>query len=219
MDERSDSGKQPLNTLLTPTEVVTTESAKWIKDEHTMSSNNTGIVKRLQIKHKHVLNENNIMESDVKDRNITGEQSLEYDTDSTISYELPEKVIGTIYFLNNDHIKPTTKKAKMLKPKQDKKSKNKQGERKQTTKLFRFKCESKGCTIHTQKHRDINAHFRIAHKRKHKCKECKKTYDTPYSLKQHLYKHNNQHNHFSCKRCNQTFPFRSQLRIHSTKHT
>ena len=75
-----------------------------------MSSSNTGIVKTCQIKHKHGVNKNNNMEKDVKDQNTTCEQSLKYpsDTDSTISYQLPEKVIGTIYFLNNNHIKPTT---------------------------------------------------------------------------------------------------------------
>ena len=185
--------KQSLNKDLTSTDAVTTESAKQIKDEHNMTSRNIVIVKTCQIEHKHGVNGNNIVENDAKDLNTTWDQSQEYssDTDSTISYELLEKVIGTIYFLNNNHIKPTTQTTKKLKSKQDDKSKNSQGECKQTTKILHFKCESKRCLVHTLKHRDINAHFRTAHKRKLKCKECEKSYDTPYSLKQHLYNHSN----------------------------
>ena len=221
VDERSDLAKQSLNKDLTSSDVVTTASAKRIKDEHNMTSSNIVIVKIHQIEHKQGVNDNNIMEKDAKDLNTTRDQSQEYssDTDSTISYELLEKVIGTIYFLNNDHIEPTTKTIKKLKSKQDGKSKNSQGECEQTTKILRFKCESKRCTVHTLKCRDINAHFRTTHKRKPKCKKCKKSYDTPYSLKQQLYNHSNQQNHFCCKRCGKTFPFRSQLHIHSTKHT
>ena len=133
-------------------------------------------------------------------------QVQDSDTDSTISYELPENVIGTIYFLDTDHLQPTLQTVKKLKTRQKDKLKNTQRSYEQTTKTMCFKCESSKCKACTSKCRDINAHFRTVHMRKLKCKECKKIYDTPYSLKQHSYIHKNQQNHFSCKKCGQSFP-------------
>ena len=128
-------------------------------------------------------------------------------------------MIRTIYFLTQDYTKSKEHTTKKLKTKHKAKLTNIQAQCKQVNKPLCFKCEAKGCSLHIHKCKELNAHYRSVHEKKLKCTKCKKTYDTLYGLKQHSYKHSDQQNNFSCKRCGLTFPFKSQLLIHLTKHT
>lgn len=42
---------------------------------------------------------------------------------------------------------------------------------------------------------------------------------TPYSLQKHNYTHNSALQYWKCKKCNKTFTFKSQLKIHRLSHT
>ena len=79
----------------------------------------------------------------------TEEQKQGYssDTDSTISYEITENVIGTIYFLTHDYTKSKGQTTKKLKTKHKAKLTNIQAQCKQVNKPLCFKCEAKGCPI------------------------------------------------------------------------
>ena len=82
-----------------------------------------------------------------------------------------------------------------------------------------FKCPLSMCTVRMKKWRDISVHYKTNHGKLHNCSHCNKQYVTPYSLKQHQYKHIGKEKQFECKRCGQTFPFFSQFHIHHIKHS
>ena len=85
-----------------------------------------------------------------------------------------------------------------------------------TTKLL-FKCPSKFCNIRCNTRKKISKHYRLSHKQLSKCEYCYKSYSTPHSLIQHLYKHKTMKCRYLCK-CGAVFPFVSQLKIHKIKH-
>ena len=85
-----------------------------------------------------------------------------------------------------------------------------------TTKLP-FKCPSKLCNIRCDTRQKISKHYRQYHKQINQCEYCYKSYSTPHSLIQHIYKHRNMKSKFLCK-CGKMFPFMSQLKIHKIKH-
>ena len=85
------------------------------------------------------------------------------------------------------------------------------------TAKFLFKCPSKSCNIRCSTRKKISKHYRISHKQLHKCEYCYKSYSTPHSLIQHLYKHKTIKCKYLCK-CGAEFPFISQLNIHKIKH-
>ena len=123
------------------------------------------------------------------------------DSDSTEIYETYEKEIGTIYFLQMD-----TKKRDSYKH--------------QSLPLFLyFKCPYSNCIFRSNKWKVTNNHYRLEHKKINKYKYCKKTYNTPHSLNQHLYTHKKDIKGYLCKTCGNTYPFHSQLLIHRIKHT
>ena len=86
-----------------------------------------------------------------------------------------------------------------------------------TTKLP-FKCPLKLCNIRCDTRKKISKHYKNSHKQINKCGHCCKSYSTPHSLSQHIYKHKNMKCRFLCK-CGKIFPFMSQLKIHKIKHT
>ena len=71
--------------------------------------------------------------------------------DSTISYEITENVIGTIYFLTQDHTKSKGQTTKKLKTKHKTKPTKIQVQCKQVNKPLCFKCEAKGCQLRAHK--------------------------------------------------------------------
>ena len=195
VEEWNDLAKQLLNKDSKLSNAVTTVSAEQIERGSHMTN---GIIEMVKIQHiKQIQRKDDVNNVDQEAKGLkihvcnlvqTIQEPAQVqvsDTDSTISYELQENVIGTIYFLDNDHLQPTPQTVKKLKTRQKDKLKNSQRSYEQTTKTMHFKCESSKCKVHTSKCRDINTHFRTVHKKKLKCNECKKSYDTPYSLKQH----------------------------------
>ena len=123
------------------------------------------------------------------------------DSDSTEIYETHEKVIGTIYFLQTDTKTRESYKHQPL------------------PLLLYFKCPYSNCTFRSNKRKVTNNHYRLEHKKINRCKFCKKSYNTPHSLKQHLYTHKKDIKGYLCKTCGNTYPFHSQLLIHRIKHT
>ena len=93
-------------------------------------------------------------------------------------------------------------KAKLLKPKKQS-----------------FLCGSKNCTMRSNSRKELYMHYKTCHKRIHKCKKCNKQYKTPYSLKQHTYKHRQPQLLLTCNKCNKTFVFKNHLKIHRNSHT
>ena len=85
-----------------------------------------------------------------------------------------------------------------------------------TIKLL-FKCPSKSCNIRCNTQKEISKHYRLTHKQLNKCEYCYKSYSTPHSLIQHIYKHETMKCKYLCK-CGAMFPFMSQLKIHKIKH-
>ena len=123
------------------------------------------------------------------------------DSDSTEIYETYEKETGTIYFLQMD-----TKKRDSYKH--------------QSLPLFLyFKCPYTNCIFRSNKWKVTNNHYRLEHKKLNKCKYCKKTYNMPHSVNQHLYTHKKNIKGYLCKTFGNTYPFHSQLLIHRIKHT
>ena len=70
-----------------------------------------------------------------------------------------------------------------------------------------------------KKWKDISFLYKTHHGKLHNCPYCDRQYATPYSLKQHQYKHIGKKKQFECKRCGPTFPFLSQLHRHRIKHS
>ena len=119
------------------------------------------------------------------------------DTDSTLLYEIEEKEVGTIYFETDNPM--TTGKPKL------------------SQQLY-FSCPYNRCNFKSNRRKQMHKHYRRTHKIISKCSYCKKTYNTPYSLTQHLYVHTRKDSKYSCKRCGRIFPFKSQYLIHKLRH-
>ena len=120
------------------------------------------------------------------------------DSDSTVLYEIEEKELGIIYF-ETDKCLPI-------------------GKNKFSHQLY-FYCPHSSCKFKSNRRKVTNNHYRRTHNIVSRCYLCRKTYTTPHSLTQHLYVHNKKDNGYLCKKCGRTFPFRSQLLIHKTRHT
>ena len=81
-----------------------------------------------------------------------------------------------------------------------------------------FKCPVKQCGIRKSTRKDITRHYKLQHNILNVCNICNKAYTTPHSLQQHKYYHLKRILNFTCVRCNSSFPFLSQLKIHRLKH-
>ena len=81
-----------------------------------------------------------------------------------------------------------------------------------------FKCPVKLCGIRRPTRKDITRHYKLKHSILNVCNICNREYTMPHSLQQHKYFHMNRTRNFTCVRCNSSFPFLSQLKIHRLKH-
>ena len=125
-------------------------------------------------------------------------QNENIDSDSTEIYEIHENVIGTIYYLPDDTMTRTSPKS--------------QREIKATSSpYFSFKCPFSKCKYKAKRQKEISDHYRTMHKKLSRCKISGKSYTTPHSLKQYLYKHANVKKNYMCKSCGISYPFHSQL--------
>ena len=133
-------------------------------------------------------------------------QNENIDSDSTEIYEIQENVIGTIYYLPND-----TKTKKPSKP---------QRAINVTSSPYPFfKYPFSRCKFRAKRQKETSDHHRTVHKNISRCKICRKSYNTPHSLKQHLYKHAKVTKNYVCKSCGISYPFHSQLQLHKLKHS
>ena len=81
-----------------------------------------------------------------------------------------------------------------------------------------FKCPVQQCEIRKPTRKDITRHYKRKHNILNICTICNRAYITPHSLQQHKYFHMKRIRNFTCVRCNCSFPFLSQLKIHRLKH-
>ena len=139
------------------------------------------------------------------------------DSEDTQLYQLEERTIGTLTFINNtEEVLPlnvkviktttnTTKKKISPVPR---------------NKNLKFKCSIAKCKTYAKARKEIDQHYKTVHISMNYCKLCTKMYSTPYGLKQHLYMHRAiaRATGHKCGRCNKVFPFLSQLKIHHPKH-
>ena len=88
-----------------------------------------------------------------------------------------------------------------------------------SVKLFKFKCPFTQCSVCSNTQKTLHQHYMSCHQQLNICKFCDKTYNTPHSLKQHLYGHLKTSTDYKCMRCRKKFPFYSQLKIHRLSHT
>ena len=136
------------------------------------------------------------------------------DSDTTEKYEMTN--------VNTEKIRqPQSTRQGPIRPIKTKKGTTKKGLIKLTLehKKQSFKCKTKNCTVKSETRKELYQHYKATHKRVHKCKNCEKHYKTPYSLNQHNYTHRQPHQMLTCKKCNRTFAFKSQLIIHRNKHS
>ena len=139
------------------------------------------------------------------------------DSEDMEIYELEEKLLGTITFINKKE------KAIPLKKITTTKIHKKQSSvivHHKENKIMTFKCPSKDCHIRTKSRKAINLHYKKIHVLTHYCTLCTKKYTTPYGLRQHQYMHllKSRMSGHTCRRCKKTFPFLSQLKIHRLSH-
>ena len=117
MEEWNDLSKQLLNKDSKLSNAVTTVSAKQIERGSHMTND---ILETIKIQHMEQIQRKddvNNVDQEAKGLKIhicnsvqTTQEPAQVqasDTDSMISYELPENIIGTIYFLDNDHLQST----------------------------------------------------------------------------------------------------------------
>ena len=124
------------------------------------------------------------------------EQTNGTDSDDTEIYELTEQTIGTVMILD--------KKTAILHTDDHRAP---------------FRCPEKSCNIRLKKWKDINGHYKAVHMTYLECKICKVKYSTSYGLKQHMYVHLKMTGKYMCRKCNKSFSFRSQQKIHLLSHT
>ena len=136
------------------------------------------------------------------------------DSDTTETYEMMNVNTGKIR-------QPQSTRQGLIIPLKTNKGTTKKGliKLKLEHKKQSFKCKSKNCTVKSETRKELYQHYKTTHKRVHKCKNCEKHYKMPYSLNQHNYTHRQPHQMLTCKKCNRTFAFKSQLIIHRNKHS
>ena len=150
---------------------------------------------------------------------IENENTLTTDADSedTELYELEERTIGTLTFINNiTEVMPLN--VKIIKTTMN--ITTKKGYQVPPIKNLKFRCSISKCKTYAKSRKEIDLHYKTVHASMNYCKLCTKKYSTPYSLKQHLYMHRamaRATGHI-CGRCNKVFPFISQLKIHCLSH-
>ena len=129
-------------------------------------------------------------------------------SDSTDYYEIDEILIGSLQEIDTKATHIKNRKAICVKP-----NKN------DSVKLFKFKCPLTQCSVRSKSRKTIHKHYMSSHHQQNVCKLCDKKYNTPHSLKQHLYGHLKTTMNHKCLRCMRKFPFYSQLKIHMLSHT
>ena len=139
------------------------------------------------------------------------------DSEDTELYELEERTIGTLTFINTTEEAPPLN-VKIIKTTTDiTKKKSSQVPR---NKNLNFKCSIAKCKTYAKTRKEIDQHYKTVHVSMNYCRLCTKKYSTPYGLKQHLYMHHataRAAGHI-CGRCNKVFPFLSHLKIHHLSH-
>ena len=152
--------------------------------------------------------------------NNTSSDTILYTSDTEI-YALKDYIIDT----------PTRSRAKaksakrfiaknMIKKKTEKLKTNYRRSNKLQDKPYHlFKCPIKICGIQKPTRKELTHHYILKHNILNVCNVCNKGYSMPHSLQQHKYYHKKKICTFTCTRCNTSFPFLSQLKIHRLKHT
>ena len=133
---------------------------------------------------------------------------LYFISDSTDYYEIDEILIGTLQVIDTKSTHTKTRKSICVKP-----------DKNNSVKLFKFKCPFTQCSVHSNTRKTIHKHYMSCHQQLNVCNFCDKVYNTPHSLKQHLYGHLKTTMNHKCLRCRRKFPFYSQLKIHMLSHT
>ena len=98
------------------------------------------------------------------------------DSDDTEIYSMEEKIIGTIWTLDNEKIKPQKREQKLMTNKLIKTLKT-------CNRIILFKCPIKGCNIRKENRKKVNEHYKQKHKRKFKCDKCDKRFTILHLLK------------------------------------
>ena len=133
------------------------------------------------------------------------------DSDDTEIYSMEEKIIGTIWTLDNKKNKPWKGEQELMSNKLIKTVKT-------SNRIIFFKCPLKGCNIRKENRKKVNERYKQKHKRKFKCNKCDKKYTILHSLKLHMYNHCIK-DKFICIKCNTNFTFLSKLKIHQLIHS
>ena len=163
------------------------------------------------------------------EQNESDSTEIYYQTDTTVPYakSANDSDSTEIYKIETDNVEKTLNshhiRQRSIKTNNTKKEKTKKGATKIKIKTKHkkqtFLCKSKNCTSRSHSRKELYLHYKSTHKRVHKCKNCDKHYKTPYSLKQHSYKHRQPQQLLTCNKCNKTFAFRSHLVIHRNSHS
>ena len=151
----------------------------------------------------------------------TAESSEYPDSEDTEIYEIEEKLLGTITLINkNEKTLPTKKTTTTKNHKRPTKQRSVSAYYKKN-KNMNFRCPAADCHTRTETRKMINLHYKKIHVLTHLCTSCAKKYSTPYRLKQHQYMHyiTSRKSVHTCGRCEKSFPFLSQLKIHCLSHT
>ena len=163
------------------------------------------------------------------DQNESDITEIYYQTDTTVPYAkaVNDSDSTEIYEIEKDNAVKTLKshhaRQRSIKTNNIKKEKTKKGatnsEIKTKLKKQTFLFKSKNCTSRSNSRKELYLHYKTTHKQVHKCKNCDKYYKTPYSLKQHSYKHRKPQQLLACNKRNKTFAFTSHLMIHRNSHS
>ena len=154
-----------------------------------------------------------------QDENNTSSETIIYTMDTEIyaledySIDVPIKNKTKTEVIKGSKSKNSVKR-KLRKPK----SKSRPTTAQQSHLHPLFRCSKKTCGVRKQSRKEIT-HYVTKHNEPWVCNVCNKKYCTPHSLQQHKYYHMRMSRNFTCTRCNASFPFLSQLKIHRLKHT
>ena len=78
-------------------------------------------------------------------------------------------------------------------------------------------CKIPGCSLKFPSVREWNSHHRLVHHGiQLTCTVCKKKFNTPSFLRDHVYVHSKIN--YKCEKCDKNFPFKSLYRIHVRTH-
>ena len=78
-------------------------------------------------------------------------------------------------------------------------------------------CKIPGCSLKFPSVREWNSHHRLVHQGiQLMCTVCKKRFNMPSFLRDHVYVHSK--TNYKCEKCNKNFPFKSLYRIHVRTH-